>query len=222
MTEITTIKEYKNCINPLDIESINIFKQEKNFRNESIDLNNIIKYKNLKKICNVNAIHVTFSNIDIISRMFDDIDEINFIFIYNEEKIRITKYNNKKTIAYLIMGSELKSDSILNYLPLNFNTLIISNNTYCAYNNIFKKGLQNLPPTLKNIFFCQQLSSGSYYISDTNRLMKFILKSKLPYDCKIYLSDGYHTEIFPCYEVIKDEGILIAKKIIEYNSKEDY
>lgn len=210
MAEITSVQEYEKCTNPLDIESINIIQQQTNF-SENMNLDNIKKYKKLKKIYNRQPIFVIFSNIDIISQIFDDIHEIDCNFIVNKEHINLKKNNKKNAIYYIVTGGELKDDSILNHLPQNLNTLIISNNTYCGYNNLFKAGLQNLPSSLKNIIFCQQLCPGSYYITDTHRSMKFILKSKLPYDCKIYLSDKqYSANVPPYYEVINNGGILTA------------
>ena len=218
MAEITTVKEYEDCANPLNIESINIFQQQTNF-SENMNLDNIKKYKKIKKIYNRQPISVIFSNIDIISQIFDDIEEIDCNFtILNGEHIHLTKYNDKNAIAYVVEGGgELKNNSILNHLPPNLDTLIISNSTYCAYNDLFKTGLKNLPPSLKNIIFCQELGPGSYYLTFTQELMKFILKSKLPHDCKIYLSDEYYynANATPSYEVINNGGILTAVSIIE-------
>lgn len=215
MAEITTIEEYENCTNPLDIESINIC-QQKNFNNNTMDLNNIKKYKNLKKICSYYFFSITLSNIDIITQMLDDIDEIDCGFsLPTVEHINLIKYNNKNTIRYKIF-SEINDNSILNHLPINLNTLIISNTTYGAWNDIFKAGLQNLPFNLEKIIFCQQLFPDSFILSNTHVKMNFLMKSKLPHSCKIYLSDDYFgKKVTRSYEVINNSGILTAVNIIQ-------
>ncbi len=177
------LKVVKNCKNKL-----NIFSSVKYNFLDNMSCDKILEI-NIKDEIDFEIYNFDDLNFSSLNWLFDNINEINCnINFINGEGIEIIKTPDCFEFFYLF-DEKIRPVPILDLLPNKIDILYLINNDCSNLNKRFPDGLQNLPSSLTKIIFCILNLSCNHYINSPLFIKKkFLLKSKIPFNCEIFLT----------------------------------
>lgn len=110
----------------------------------------------------------------------------NQYFVYNENKIVLSKNNNLVTL-HIDKYTQESIESIINDLPTNIDNLLI-NITDTTQTFFLEKIFINLPITLKIIkFYYKQGKLSEMKTMESNGIFNVLFGIKIPFNCKILI-----------------------------------